>query len=152
MTVPRVSCRAALRALFPPRIPTPLETCTLSVTACGDHTRELVEYAVAAGERVRAFLLLPSGGERGDGPAPGVIASHQHADEYWLGKSQPAGLTSRKDAMYHYGVDLCRQGFVVLCPDHLGFEERCVCQGQGSLCALRSVGLLASGLCAAVRV
>lgn len=82
-------------------------------------TRELVEYAVAPGERVRAFVLSPPGRRT---RRPGVIASHQHAGQYWLGKSEPAGLSA--NAMYHYGVDLCRQGCVVLCPDHLGFEER----------------------------
>jgi dienelactone hydrolase len=26
--------------------------------------------------------------------------------------------------MYHYGLELCRRGYVVLCPDHLCFEDR----------------------------
>lgn len=26
--------------------------------------------------------------------------------------------------MYHYGVELCRHGYVVICPDHLCFEDR----------------------------
>jgi dienelactone hydrolase len=26
--------------------------------------------------------------------------------------------------MYHYGLELCRRGYVVLCPDLLGFEDR----------------------------
>jgi dienelactone hydrolase len=82
-------------------------------------TREVIEYAVASGERIRAYLLTPAGPRV---RRPGVLASHQHAGQYWLGKSEPAGLS--QDAMYHYGVDLCRRGCVVLCPDHLGFEER----------------------------
>ena len=26
--------------------------------------------------------------------------------------------------MYHYGLDLCHRGYVVICPDHLAFEDR----------------------------
>jgi dienelactone hydrolase len=81
-------------------------------------TRELVGHAVAPGERVRALLLSPAGRRR----RPAILASHQHAGQYWLGKSEPAGLSA--NAMYHYGLELCQQGYVVLCPDHLGFEER----------------------------
>jgi dienelactone hydrolase len=53
---------------------------------------------------------------------PGILALHQHGGRYELGKSEPAGLSA--DHMYHYGLDLCRRGYVVLCPDHLCFEDR----------------------------
>lgn len=87
----------------------------------GDHGRSLVTYAVEPGERVAAWLLRP----KGDAPSrgwPGILAAHQHAGEYDLGKGEPAGLSA--DPMYHYGLDLCRRGYVVLCPDHLCFEDR----------------------------
>lgn len=87
----------------------------------GDHTRTLVTYAVEPDERVAAWLLRPIGV-----PPPGgwpcIVASHQHAGQYYLGKSEPAGLSANR--MYHYGLDLCRRGYVVLCPDHLCFEDR----------------------------
>ena len=35
-----------------------------------------------------------------------VIASHQHADEIFLCKSESAGLS--KNTMYHYGLELCK--------------------------------------------
>jgi dienelactone hydrolase len=111
--------REALRALFPPRAAVAPQVERIERVPIAGGTRELLEYAVAPGERVRAFLLLPAGRKR---PRPGVLASHQHAGQYWLGKSEPAGLSA--NAMYHYGLDLLRQGFVVICPDHLGFEER----------------------------
>lgn len=111
--------KAALLALFPTRRPVAPALRLLDGVRTDYGTREFVEYAVAPGERVRAFLLSPPGRRR---RRPGVIASHQHAGQYWLGKSEPAGLSA--NAMYHYGVELCRQGCVVLCPDHLGFEER----------------------------
>ena len=82
-------------------------------------TRELVAYNVEPHERVRAYLLTPDGLE---GPAPGILAIHQHGGQFYLGKSEPAGLSA--DAMYHYGRDLCRRGFVVICPDFLCFEDR----------------------------
>ena len=53
---------------------------------------------------------------------PAILAVHQHAGRYFLGKSEPAGLSA--NAMYHYGLELCRRGYVVLCPDLLGFEDR----------------------------
>lgn len=87
----------------------------------GDMTRTRVTYQVAPDERIAAWLLQPAG----DAPVsgrPGMLAIHQHAGEYYLGKSEPAGLSANR--MYHYGVDLCRRGYVVLCPDHLCFEER----------------------------
>lgn len=115
----REAKRSALLALLPARAPTAALPRLIEGVRTEYGTRELVEYAVAPGERIRAFLLSPPGRRR---RRPGVIASHQHARQYWLGKSEPAGLS--QNAMYAYGVDLCRRGFVVLCPDHLGFEER----------------------------
>jgi dienelactone hydrolase len=114
-----MNSRASILELFPARQAVPPRPAVVEGVKTDYGTRELLEYAVATEERVRAFLLVPSGRKT---PRPGVLASHQHAGQYWLGKSEPAGLSS--NAMYHYGVDLCRQGYVVLCPDHLGFEER----------------------------
>ena len=83
------------------------------------HTLLLVRYNVEEQERVDAWLLVPDVSKKKN---PSVIAIHEHAGEYYLGKSEPAGLS--KDSMYHYGLDLCLRGYVVLCPDHLGFEDR----------------------------
>ena len=86
-----------------------------------DHSRVRVTYTVEPGERVAAWLLTP----RGAAPAggwPGVLAIHQHANQYELGKAEPAGLAG--DPQYAYGRELCRRGYVVLCPDLLCFEER----------------------------
>ena len=84
-------------------------------------SRERLTYMVEPGERVPAFLLVPftATAQR---PAPGIILCHQHAGQYDIGKSEPAGLAG--DPMHHTGVALARQGFVVLCPDALCFEER----------------------------
>ena len=47
---------------------------------------------------------------------------HQHAGNWSKGKSEPAGLMP--DPMHHTGAALAREGYVVLCPDALCFEER----------------------------
>jgi dienelactone hydrolase len=82
---------------------------------------ESVTYEVEPGDRVPALVLVPEGVE-GDHPAPAVAVWHQHNNEWHLGKSEPAGLAG--DPMHHTGVALVREGYVVLCPDALGFEER----------------------------
>lgn len=115
----RVLKRAAILSLFPPRQAVPPKPRVLARVKTDYGAREVIAYAVAPGERVRAFLLLPGGRRR---RRAGILASHQHAGEYEVGKSEPAGLAGEN--MYHYGVELCRRGYVVLCPDHLGFEER----------------------------
>jgi len=51
-----------------------------------------------------------------------VAVWHQHNGEWHLGKSEPAGLAG--NPMHHAGVSLVKEGYVVLCPDALCFEER----------------------------
>lgn len=85
----------------------------------GSYTIKLVRYNVEKDERINAYLLLP---KQLKDKNPAIIAAHQHGGEFYLGKSEPAGFS--KDSMYHYGIDLCLRGYVVLCPDHLGFEDR----------------------------
>lgn len=104
---------------FPDRAPLELEMGGPQ-TATG-HTRTPVSYQVEPGERVAAWLLRPAG-EAPSGGWPGAVACHQHAGQFELGKSEPAGLAG--DPAFQYGSELCRRGFVVLCPDHLCFEER----------------------------
>jgi len=101
--------RASLAAEFEPAID------------LGDCTRARVSYAVEPNERVTAWLLCPKA-PRPLGGWPGILAIHQHAGQYYLGKSEPAGLSFNR--MYHYGLELCRRGYVVLCPDLLCFEDR----------------------------
>ncbi|MDH3584011.1 MAG: hypothetical protein OER86_07335, partial [Phycisphaerae bacterium] len=80
-----------------------------------------VSYEVEAGDRVPALVLVPDGVSPAL-PAPAVAVWHQHNGQYHLGKSEPAGLAG--NAMHHTGVALAREGYVVLCPDALCFEER----------------------------
>jgi dienelactone hydrolase len=82
---------------------------------------ESVSYEVEAGDRVPALLLVPDGVDA-DHPAPAVLVCHQHNGQWHLGKSEPAGLAG--DVTQRAGAALAKQGYVVLCPDALCFEER----------------------------
>ncbi|MGA0560613.1 dienelactone hydrolase family protein [Larkinella sp. VNQ87] len=82
---------------------------------------ESLTYQVEANEPVPALLLIPDSATA-QRPVPGIAVWHQHNGEYHLGKSEPAGLAG--NPMHHTAVALVREGYVVLCPDALCFEER----------------------------
>jgi dienelactone hydrolase len=94
----------------------------LRETTVGDGYRiESVRYEVELGDRVPALLLVP-GGVDARNPAPAVAVWHQHNGQWHLGKSEPAGLAG--NPMHHTGLALAKEGYVVLCPDALCFEDR----------------------------
>lgn len=80
-----------------------------------------ITYQVEPGMRVAALLLIPDGVDANN-PAPAIALWHQHNGQWHLGKSEPAGLAG--DPMHHTGAALAREGYIVLCPDALCFEER----------------------------
>ena len=82
---------------------------------------ETLTYEVEPGDRVAGHLLIPDGVDAAR-PAPAIAVWHQHAGQYQLGKSEPAGLDG--DPSHHTGAALAREGYVVFCPDALCFEER----------------------------
>jgi dienelactone hydrolase len=82
---------------------------------------EKVSYQVELGERVPAYVLIPDSATV-NSPAPGVAVWHQHAGRFDLGKSEPAGLIG--NPMHFTGTALAQEGYVVLCPDAICFEER----------------------------
>lgn len=84
-------------------------------------TIESVYYNAEVNDVVPAFLLIPKG-VSATNPAPAVAVWHQHAGQYHLGKSEPAGLAGAP--MHHTGSALAKAGYVVLCPDAICFEER----------------------------
>ena len=85
------------------------------------YTIQRLSYQVLEGERLQALLLIPDKATQGK-PVPGIAVWHQHNGEYQLGKSEPAGLAGNE--MHHTGLALVREGYVVLCPDALCFEDR----------------------------
>ncbi|MGI9625931.1 MAG: dienelactone hydrolase family protein [Longimicrobiales bacterium] len=82
------------------------------------YTRTLVEYEGLEGDPIRAYLFQPSTAP----PVGGVVAFHQHAGEFHLGKSEVAGLEG--DALQAFGPVLASRGVVVLAPDAISFEDR----------------------------
>ena len=82
---------------------------------------EFLTYEAEPDDPIPACLLVPEG-VNAQHPAPGICVWHQHAGQWKKGKSEPAGLGF--DPVHHTGAALCREGYVVLCPDALCFEER----------------------------
>ena len=82
---------------------------------------ESLTYEAEADDPIPAMLLVPDGVDA-QHPVPAVAIWHQHNGQYHLGKSEPAGLDG--NPMHHTGVALAKEGYVVLCPDALCFEER----------------------------
>lgn len=82
---------------------------------------ESLTYEAEPGDRIPALILIPDG-INAENPAPAIAVWHQHNGQWHLGKSEPAGLAG--DPMHHTGVAMVKEGYVVLCPDALCFEER----------------------------
>ncbi len=82
---------------------------------------ESITFEAEPGDRIPALMLIPDGVDANH-PAPAIALWHQHNGEYHLGKSEPAGLAG--NPMHHTGVALVKEGYVVLAPDALCFEER----------------------------
>lgn len=78
------------------------------------YTLRHVTFAVEAGDRVPALLLIPHGLSR---RAPAMLCLHQtvaHGKEDVTGKGSPNMA---------YGAELAARGYVVLAPDYPGFGE-----------------------------
>lgn len=112
--------RERLRALlgaFPAAAP--LEPEVIERTDLGDVVREKVCFQVEPGERVPAYVLVP---KNRTAAGPAVLCLHQHAGQFHLGKSEPAGLAGNPEQ--HYALALARRGYVTLTFDFICFEER----------------------------
>ena len=93
-----------------------------SVEVDGAYERRLISYNVEADERAHAYLGIPL--ERG-GRLPAVVALHGTFDQ---GKERVAGLVDNPNKAY---LDhLCRQGYVVIAPDHFVAGHRIPAEGR----------------------
>ncbi len=99
----------------------PLRPQTLQTWDLDGYRRELVEYSTFANERVQAYVLTP---DRPSDKLAGIVAVHQDGAvrPYNIGKDEPAGLAG--DPELAYGIELCRRGHVVICPDRFPFGSR----------------------------
>jgi dienelactone hydrolase len=82
---------------------------------------ESVTYEGFQGDRIPALILIPDNASASH-KVSGIAVWHQHNGEYHLGKTEPAGLAG--NPMHHTALTLVKEGYVVLCPDSLCFEER----------------------------
>ena len=99
-----------------------------------------ISYFVEPQLEILAYLLIPK--QLKTKRVAGVLALHEHNDEYKAGKSEIVGLVknpryTKLEAVYPdpahnspsskkqfaYGKELCEKGFIVLAPDFIGFEE-----------------------------
>lgn len=101
--------------------PCPLNPKVENAEQADGFRREKISYEVEPGERIAAYLLIPDGVDSAN-KAPTICVWHQHAGQWHLGKSEPTGLAG--NPMHHTGAALAREGYVVLCPDAWGFEDR----------------------------
>jgi dienelactone hydrolase len=115
----RARYQTCLGGPFPDPVPTNLQV--IEIIRKDGYRIESMTYEAQSGIKIPALLLVPDG-VTADHPAPAIAVWHQHNGEYHLGKSEPAGLAG--NPMHHTGVALVREGYVVLCPDALCFEER----------------------------
>ncbi len=101
--------------------PAPLNPKILKTTPHDGYRIESVTYEAEPNDPIPALLLIPDTVDSHH-PAPAIAVWHQHNGQWHLGKSEPAGLAG--NPMHHTGVALVREGYVVLCPDALCFEQR----------------------------
>ena len=82
-----------------------------------------LSYAASDGETVEALLLVPDGMDmKGSEKYPLIIAHHQHGGRYDAGMLEPAGLCD--NPANTFALNLCKAGFLVLCPEQIGFGRR----------------------------
>ncbi len=78
--------------------------------------RKKLTFAVEKGDRVPAYLFLPTGAK---GKLPAVLCLHQTNGK--VGKDEPAGLGT--NANLRYALHLAERGYVTLAPDYPNFGE-----------------------------
>ncbi|MFW9851103.1 MAG: acetylxylan esterase, partial [Candidatus Thorarchaeota archaeon] len=99
-----------------------------------------IRYETEPNLPVFAYLLVPR--DETELVKPGILALHQHNDEFKAGKSETIGLVknieyTKTEAVapnpkyrgpegkmqFAYARELCERGYIVLAPDLIGFEE-----------------------------
>lgn len=71
-------------------------------------------------DKIRAYLFIPN--HRVQTKLPAIVAIHQDGPNFHLGKAEPAGLAGDNDQ--HYGYELFKRGYIVICPDRFYHAER----------------------------
>jgi dienelactone hydrolase len=97
--------------------PVPLNVETLESVECDGYRQDKIVFDTEDTMSVPAYLLIPAGRVT---PGAAVLACHGHGP----GKSQAVGLEHTNAPNSDYGLQLVRQGYVVLAPDLRCFGER----------------------------
>lgn len=100
---------------FPEKVP--LDIQERGTVEYPDYTQKKIDYATEAGDRVKAYLLLPKPLSRSHAAILAVHPTNVH------GAAAVVGLAENTDDWW-FGRDLVRRGFVVLAPDILTAGER----------------------------
>lgn len=93
----------------------PLDVQVTAEEKLDGHVRKKLTYVAEAGDRVPAYLLVPTGFA---GKRPAALCLHQTVA---IGKGQPVGLD--KDVHKHYALELVKRGYVCLAPDYPSFGD-----------------------------
>jgi dienelactone hydrolase len=93
----------------------PLNVEVDSEEAADGYLRKRISFAAEPGDRVPAWLLIPTG-RATKGPA--MLCLHQTTG---IGKGEPAGLGGLENL--HYAHELAQRGFVCLVPDYPSFGD-----------------------------
>jgi dienelactone hydrolase len=98
---------------------------------CGSYIRERVRINTTPHIRISAYVLIPKGLK---GPAPSVVALHDHGGFYFWGKEKVVDvkpenpvLTAYKQTLYEgrsIANELVERGFVVIAADMMHWGER----------------------------
>ena len=93
----------------------PLDVRVTEETKTPRFVRKKLTFAVEKGDRVPAYLFLPTGRK---GKLAAVLCLHQTTP---LGKKSPAGLGGKPNL--HYALHLAERGYVTLAPDYPSFGD-----------------------------
>ena len=123
-----------------PHWPTDMLPTLLDEWDFGTFHLQKIAYSTEPGVSGCAYLLRPAAAPAY--PVPGILALHQHNDEYAAGKSEVVGLVDNADypelravapddtqrppssrVPFAYARELAERGYIVLAPDFVGFEE-----------------------------
>ncbi len=97
-----------------------MATTRLAAWDCGDYVQEYVAFQISENQWAPSYVLVPKGAKE---PRPALVAIHGHGGNLLWGKSKVTAIR-KGNATYGYGLRLVREGYVVLSPDLLGFEDR----------------------------
>ena len=105
----------------------PPEPLVVSEEDCGGYVRRKLSIAVAAGDRMPFYLLIPKGLEKGGKRVPAIVCFYGTTSG--AGKETTVGLSgarpgSRPERNRAFAIDMVEAGFVAVAPDWLRDGER----------------------------